>query len=1120
MNQGQPGTQGAIPTINAQGNASRTMSTEYSQLGSTLGNIDAKKARAQGEALAKEILAGLKDTLSQFSDLTAFLNSSTEKLKHFRDEMELSGEAARELNGYINKLDKVQKDMINNQAALTEESNKQNPNYKRILGLESERIQLQEKAERLTSNITKERELAEIIQKREIVLKEKELGYEEEAEKLTNDILEKRIEIATTNEKISKQYGDQNELLEKAGKALDKQNKTLKERVKSFQDGLGTITSGINNILNHTNISDQIDLWSSEIDKFTETTYRMGNVFGSDYGKQFNSLKNQLIDELNSDGTVFSSTQIDNAMKDLSQFSFDSYDTLKGMSKDLTYAKEYMGMQNDTLTEMYGLQLRTGDDTFVKKQLATVVSLQKSGLQVSEDTLNQMAKSSMSLTETLIGMGMSYEDAAEFNSQLLEKMAIADKIYGPGGGEMLKNQIESVVKGGVEGMSELGPTAINGLMDSLNGGGFDSLMNGIMNSETANVYDKLYSQGPSPATIMMGSGEFSMGGLDPAFFRNYKQNEGKLNEAIEESSENTKDLSEVDKRIAEIAERYPDDLKQNNAMMAELMKTDFDVISRQEAMQQRFEKIMTRANSGIETVIGVLSMVTMAMNTLTASLNANSASSTIGNALGGTGSFKGNMKQLFSKNGLKAVGKSLGTTAIQAGGIYAASTMISDGLSVGSSGFKDSEGNRIEGTGGFGDGLAGAFAGSEVKDSAAGNIGGGALGGAAKGAAIGAALGTVVPVLGNGVGLVVGGIVGGLGGLLGGIRKDNARKAEEQKKLMEHQIELAGETASNSKELKGLRDAVLVDRYSDFREGPAVGGLGGPTSIHSETHSPRKVAARGGDSTHPGEQPGFRGGYKDKSQSESDAKWGDTMYKNVPLNPFVFTSHYGYRKNPFGPDIKWHSGVDISKGGSYDQPIGAAFDGTVVDMYNENRAKDGGKANYVAVYHEGQGVTGLYYHLSSALEGLKVGDTVRAGNVIGYQGSTGQSTGPHLHYQVNHGQGVKWGQDIDPGDYITSGIFNTNGPVIGIKGDEDDEDYDGIRNRDASAVMPTATPGIAVGGPEERTSQNTAQEFRSSSIEGKLDTLNKTLLGMQAKQDKQDEILKALTNTPIYNYGI
>ena len=37
---------------------------------------------------------------------------------------------------------------------------------------------------------------------------------------------------------------------------------------------------------------------------------------------------------------------------------------------------------------------------------------------------------------------------------------------------------------------------------------------------------------------------------------------------------------------------------------------------------------------------------------------------------------------------------------------------------------------------------------------------------------------------------------------------------------------------------------------------------------------------------------------------------------------------------------------------------------------------------------------------------------------------------------------------------------------------------------------------------------------------GKLDTLNKTLLGMQAKQDKQDEILKALTNTPIYNYGI
>lgn len=95
----------------------------------------------------------------------------------------------------------------------------------------------------------------------------------------------------------------------------------------------------------------------------------------------------------------------------------------------------------------------------------------------------------------------------------------------------------------------------------------------------------------------------------------------------------------------------------------------------------------------------------------------------------------------------------------------------------------------------------------------------------------------------------------------------------------------------------------------------------------------------------------------------------------------------------FGP--RWgrtHTGVDIP--GSYGQPIYAAADGAVVQI---NSGYGGGYGNYIVIYHGG-GISTLYAHNSR--NAVSVGQKVKAGQIIGYVGSTGNSTGSHLHFEV------------------------------------------------------------------------------------------------------------------------
>ena len=124
------------------------------------------------------------------------------------------------------------------------------------------------------------------------------------------------------------------------------------------------------------------------------------------------------------------------------------------------------------------------------------------------------------------------------------------------------------------------------------------------------------------------------------------------------------------------------------------------------------------------------------------------------------------------------------------------------------------------------------------------------------------------------------------------------------------------------------------------------------------------------------------------------------------------SSSYGMRRHPILGYTRMHAGIDFAA--AYGSPIYAATDGVV-----EFAGRHGGHGKYVKLKH-GNGLATGYAHMSQIA--AVVGQRVRRGQVIGYVGSTGLSTGPHLHYEL-----YRNGQNINP----TSVKFTTTAQLVG-----------------------------------------------------------------------------------------
>ena len=147
-----------------------------------------------------------------------------------------------------------------------------------------------------------------------------------------------------------------------------------------------------------------------------------------------------------------------------------------------------------------------------------------------------------------------------------------------------------------------------------------------------------------------------------------------------------------------------------------------------------------------------------------------------------------------------------------------------------------------------------------------------------------------------------------------------------------------------------------------------------------------------------------------------------------PVDQLSFSSNFGIRSDPFQGTARMHAGIDIR--GATGTPVYATADGVIT-----NAGRLGGYGNMVEVNH-GKGIATRYGHLSKIL----VADNTRVtrGQLIGLIGSTGRSTGPHLHYEVRID-----GHAVNPVPFLQSANY-----------------LDALQDRSLH-VIPVAAPGAA-----------------------------------------------------------
>lgn len=125
---------------------------------------------------------------------------------------------------------------------------------------------------------------------------------------------------------------------------------------------------------------------------------------------------------------------------------------------------------------------------------------------------------------------------------------------------------------------------------------------------------------------------------------------------------------------------------------------------------------------------------------------------------------------------------------------------------------------------------------------------------------------------------------------------------------------------------------------------------------------------------------------------DENGRSATTFLMRTPVSGARISSSFGMRKHPILGYTRLHSGVDFAAG--YGTPIKAAGNGVI-----DKAGRFGSYGKYVRIRHA-NGFGSAYAHMSRFASGIKAGKRVRQGQVIGYVGTTGRSTGPHLHYEV------------------------------------------------------------------------------------------------------------------------
>ena len=184
-----------------------------------------------------------------------------------------------------------------------------------------------------------------------------------------------------------------------------------------------------------------------------------------------------------------------------------------------------------------------------------------------------------------------------------------------------------------------------------------------------------------------------------------------------------------------------------------------------------------------------------------------------------------------------------------------------------------------------------------------------------------------------------------------------------------------------------------------------------------------------------------------------------------PVNNAIMRSGFGGRRHPILGYVKMHTGVDWAT--AYGTPIFASGNGVV-----EKVGLEGGYGKYIRIKHN-NGYETAYGHMSAFAKGMEAGKRVRQGQVIGFVGSTGLSTGPHVHYEI-----LVNGRFVDPDAHQAAAR-----PLAGR------HDHDGLREGARPARRHDERSRRAHLGCQRRTAAGDQPLIRSSLTSGKQPSL-------------------------------
>jgi murein DD-endopeptidase MepM/ murein hydrolase activator NlpD len=172
--------------------------------------------------------------------------------------------------------------------------------------------------------------------------------------------------------------------------------------------------------------------------------------------------------------------------------------------------------------------------------------------------------------------------------------------------------------------------------------------------------------------------------------------------------------------------------------------------------------------------------------------------------------------------------------------------------------------------------------------------------------------------------------------------------------------------------------------------------------------------------------------YRFQPAGSREVQYFDATGKNIrqaamaaPLRSgYRISSSYGFRRHPIAGSRRMHQGTDMAAPSG--TPVVAPADGVVVEA-----RRWGGYGNWLRIRHANGLETG-YGHLSRYGSGIRAGQRVRQGQVVAYVGSTGASTGPHLHYEM-----WRSGQRINPSSVrVDQGVILTGADLTAFRAEK------------------------------------------------------------------------------------